>query len=625
MLDFDCGLFDNCNEDERNDCITYFDWNQKKDNNNYYTYTLNPPSGYACKQWHLVYIGSVPRELRGAVDWKDDSASHIVGPGCTTLPLLIKLANMEHQQETKTRLYWEVVPQATLLGRVFYDADGDGKVNDGDYNSGIQNLAYSCDGSYRTQNGIYVNWEEGDSPDGSNLVNTINGSASACGDSGGPPYYAVTNLAPHTGQGINWYKVFISGLPDDWEVTAITGCDAGTNLNEGSCNVNLGFGENQVWFGVRQEKGQVTGTVYDGANYSTYGPACAAEIGGESGTVISCSGGTCDDTNQTSDSSGKYSFTDLDYGAYTFSASPPNPDDQQIFACSSSTINLASSSEELNWTLMQGVSQAWWQAVIGDVHANTSADPVINSKIPSNCGEGNLTDCQAYILTNSDDDAQKGLLSYAGGSVDAGEGSNAQSSWSLKSSYEGKTTNHEFFWNLIQDHDDLTEWDGSEPTEEINYVYSTETTINLDQDWLADYDKKTVFYFSGADADNDVELNIDSDITLAEGAFIGFIVDGYVNIARDVQSLQTVIVADGIINTLGTSDHIDDPDIQLDAQGVFVSWSGFGLGRNLGFEPGTTQDNRVYPAEKFTYLPSLIFNAPSGLKKPGYTWVEVAP
>lgn len=376
-------------------------------------------------------------------------------------------------------------------------------------------------------------------------------------------------------------------------------------------------------------EGAISGTAYDVSNYPNVAAGAAACTGDTvSGVQVDCTGGSCGaGDSRTTDGSGNYSFTELDWDNYNLVASILNPEWSQVFFCnnaSTATTVTVDSNDTVtrNIGVMQGISEGWWQASSGDIHADSSGGgDNIDSAIPDTCAD--IATCNPYILANSEDDILQGLLTHTNGTIDAGEGDEAESGWELTSDYTGDLTDYDYFYSLAQDYDVLPEeeWDGEEPTEDVNYVYSDDTTIDIDQAWLSDYDKKAVFYFGGGTADNDVTLNINDNVSLASGGFVGFIVDGNVNISSDVEGFEGVIIADGriAINSTGSND-----DNQFNGQGMFIAWSGFDLNRNLGFDAGGG-DNRTSPAELFTYDPELMFSAPSALKKPNYTWVEVTP
>jgi len=76
-----------------------------------------------------------------------------------------------------------------------------------------------------------------------------------------------------------------------------------------------------------------------------------------------------------------------------------------------------------------------------------------------------------------------------------------------------------------------------------------------------------------------------------------------------VTNLQGIYVADKVIST-GTAP-------ELEAEGMFIGWEGFNFGRTMA--------SLIKPAEKFTYRPDLVLNAPPEFRKPSYLWNEVNP
>src|SRR3989344_4788998 len=120
------------------------------------------------------------------------------------------------------------------------------------------------------------------------------------------------------------------------------------------------------------------------------------------------------------------------------------------------------------------------------------------------------------------------------------------------------------------------------------------------------------------------DLNINARIMRQDkGTFLGFIVGRNINVASNVTGdpgIDGFFLADGRFSVPKVSVGYDT---QLLANGMFIAFSGFDLQRNLG--NGLSLGNPVMPAEKFTFDPSLVINAPADFLKASYSWKEIVP
>ncbi|MBU0619165.1 hypothetical protein KKD62_02935 [Patescibacteria group bacterium] len=386
----------------------------------------------------------------------------------------------------------------------------------------------------------------------------------------------------------------------------------------------------------------VAGTVYDASIYSDISSACFAlecaggdclnsiGLAGAPNVRITCSGADCgtSDNPQISASNGSYGFSALPLADYTFIASEGSSGYSEVAFCSNysqSTGNIpldtsgATVTEDL--VAFQGASESWWQAEIGDVHANGAG---IRSEIPATCGDGSFEYCHPYILRNSDDSPpQQGLVTYSDGTVNYGGGDGeAESEWVANSSYNGGQRGYDYFWQLARDEEFDDDWScgGGEPDDSRSLYTCNSADVSINAEWSA-FSGNTVIYIGGEnDEDIDYDLEINENITLDTDGFVAFIVSGDVTIAEDVTEIEAVIIADGTITVEGNG----SDDFQFHGTGSFVSWSGFSFNRNLGMN-GPGGDNRGDPAELFTYDPNIIRLAPDVLKRATYSWIEVAP
>jgi hypothetical protein len=117
-------------------------------------------------------------------------------------------------------------------------------------------------------------------------------------------------------------------------------------------------------------------------------------------------------------------------------------------------------------------------------------------------------------------------------------------------------------------------------------------------------------------------LNINANVTLTAPGFIGFIVQGNVNIDDSVTSINGLYVAGDTTNgvfTVQTNGSNGSPaDVQLTGSGIFIANEFFML-RNLG------PANAGNPGAVFTHNPRLIFDMPISLWQTIVEQQEVAP
>jgi hypothetical protein len=119
------------------------------------------------------------------------------------------------------------------------------------------------------------------------------------------------------------------------------------------------------------------------------------------------------------------------------------------------------------------------------------------------------------------------------------------------------------------------------------------------------------------------DLTINQNIDVPVGSFLAFVVQGKIDIARNVTSLEGVYISNSIITTIGSGAVAGD-DPRFFGEGMFVGWQGVTLNRNLKSAAVPLANNKN-PSETFTYRPDFIINSPEGFLKSGIEWQEVVP
>jgi hypothetical protein len=248
----------------------------------------------------------------------------------------------------------------------------------------------------------------------------------------------------------------------------------------------------------------------------------------------------------------------------------------------------------------------WWQTAGGDVGANGAGD--VTSVLPA----GSLL---SESLNSGSIDS--GLLTYNGGTVELNGGAFAIPDWRAVSHYDEFSAqypkeDYNHFETLFRatGASPLTSPLADPAPGAGEFVYLS-GTASIDTGWTVNTlgEKITVFV--------DGDLDINDDMTVDPGSFLGFVVSGEININPGVSSLQGIYIADG---TIDTGDDIATP-LQLVGEGTFVGWGDDGNGGVI-FNRKTSG---ALPAERFEYRPDLMLNAPDDFKLPRHVWREVAP
>lgn len=252
------------------------------------------------------------------------------------------------------------------------------------------------------------------------------------------------------------------------------------------------------------------------------------------------------------------------------------------------------------------VAGLWFQAIGGDIHGNSG----VASKIPLTC----VRPRGCYPFISRAQDGFNGLVS-SGGNIDPGTGDiGEEKNWYLESEpidFAGDYT-YDYFTN---------QWLGEDTTE-----LSGPDAINNIEDpgagsWRLYKTKEAQTFNSNKFNSDPIEgaivvliednLKIESNIKLAKTGFLALIVKGDINLDETVDELQGFYLADGSFNT-GTGDS------QFLGKGIFVSWSGINLERDLG------PANKYRPNALFEYWPRLLINSPELFFKSRIVWKEVA-
>lgn len=133
-------------------------------------------------------------------------------------------------------------------------------------------------------------------------------------------------------------------------------------------------------------------------------------------------------------------------------------------------------------------------------------------------------------------------------------------------------------------------------------VYYRNGDLTLSTNWTG-FTGNVVIFVHG-------DLAINTNVTVAQGSFLGFVVSGDITIDPDVTNVEGFYFTDHTITTGSSA-------TQLTLSGTFVARDGFTLGRDLADD--------TLPAEVFEYRPDFSFTAPNELRRPYRNWQETAP
>ncbi len=345
--------------------------------------------------------------------------------------------------------------------------------------------------------------------------------------------------------------------------------------------------------------------------------------GNIAGTVYLDNGNTCSTSSPTMDGVSVVLdslTTDVSgpAGAYSFVAQMSAPHDLSVsipagyicangtncgpYPCSISGV-VSPSTRNFFITANRG---AWWQAMGGGVYAgSTAGGTTISSTIPSSVAAANR-----YLVLPGGGGTAALVMRATGDAPSVGEGEVSEDLWSAKSSYKGKKMDYAFFgaqMGLLRNQ--VSDWGGSGLNQQAgdsrDFWYSDPPggSATISNPWDVDVNEQYVVFVDG-------DLNIDANITVADGGFLAFIVNGDVSVGSSVTDLQGIFISDNDFIT-------ESGATQLDVRGTVVAWGTTSFGRDLG------TGNISSPAEKFTYRPDFLTNMPNKMKSFVMQWEEV--
>lgn len=267
------------------------------------------------------------------------------------------------------------------------------------------------------------------------------------------------------------------------------------------------------------------------------------------------------------------------------------------FACQGSTATYTTQGESLKrdfgfWKVYGG----WFQGVGGDVYGGAG----ISDNIP-----GGVPAAQRYLILR-DANSQDGLVYHKSGTIDLGTFPGltvSVSGWNATSGFSGDRQDYGYWVSKMGIYA-KTAWGGSgKPAYAPGtngfqiYTYSGTATINFSPA----VGEKMIFLING---DVNVTGNVTVPKTPGSPSFLAVIAKGTINFDKAMASAQGLWVG----NAINVQSWNNGADSQFLGEGSFVGWNSVVLSRDRGAL------NNSGPAEKFTFRPDLIINAPEPME-----------
>ncbi len=370
--------------------------------------------------------------------------------------------------------------------------------------------------------------------------------------------------------------------------------------------------------------GQMTGTFFDASDLS----ACPADPQTLAGSLKIPGGtislfGTANYGPYTTDATGRYTTapTLLSPGTYLLLVNPGSSTFVTVpkFSCQGTALTLLGSDPACLtqpcetapatthdfgfWKVYGG----WWQALGGSVFGGAG----IASNIPGTIPAG-----EQYLILQ-DANLQDGLAQIGTGTINLGTNPGASisvSGWNAASSYSGDNADYDYFMAKSGSYP-RTAWNGTSkpayvPTNGFQtYTHTGNPTIN----WSPAVGEKVIYLIEG-----NVTVSGDIVVPTSSPSFLAVIASGSITFDTNVTNVDGWWVGSSLnfpcVDTTPLDGTCDKTDVQFVGNGSFVGWNAITLSRDQG---GV---NNTIPAEKFTFRPDLLINAPESMSIAKYIW-----
>lgn len=266
------------------------------------------------------------------------------------------------------------------------------------------------------------------------------------------------------------------------------------------------------------------------------------------------------------------------------------------------TLSSITSPSSTNYFYLTPRREAWWQAVGASVYAEGD----VRSELPT----------ASLKLIETGAGGAVGALMRSTGTVDTGVGTVSTPGYSATTEYQGKLMNYDYFAahmgvtpNTINDWAvDTMSKPANDPDKVFYYINPSGSEASVSTPWTVSAGESYVIFVNG-------DLRIASNIAVANGGFLAFIVNGSVRVSPAVTDVAGIYVIDSTLSTESNG----GTDVAANFQGSVVAWGGVNLGRDL------VAGNLNQAGEKFTYRADLLNNMPDSMKVFALKWEEVVP
>lgn len=266
------------------------------------------------------------------------------------------------------------------------------------------------------------------------------------------------------------------------------------------------------------------------------------------------------------------------------------------------TLTSVANPSTTNYFYLTPRREAWWQVVGGSVYSGGS----VRSELPQ----------AGTSLIESGAGGELGALMRASGTLDIGVGEVSSAGYSVQTQYKGRTMNYDYFAahmgvtpNTINDWAaDTMNKPANNPNKNFYYQRPSGSEASVTTPWTVATGESYVIFVNG-------DLRIASNITVEQGGFLAFVVNGAVRVSPAVTNIAGLYVVDGVLSTESNG----MVDVPVEFQGSVVAWGGVNFGRDL------VADNLSQAGEKFVYRPDLLTNMPDSMKVFSLKWEEVVP
>lgn len=294
-------------------------------------------------------------------------------------------------------------------------------------------------------------------------------------------------------------------------------------------------------------------------------------------------------------------------------------------------------------------NSGWWQIQNAHVYAGNTTGNVLLTKVPVDTCTVSAT-CEPFLIRRDDSDLEEsaGVAVTGGGTVDTTDENGDQTGYVTDRSTQmyatgttlgSATENYDYFYRLysmgLSPADDFASSpdNAQKPTgaPANGRAYFRSGNLTVAEPWTVAAGESYVIFVSGnltlSDTTNAAQL-----ITVEEGGFLAFIVQGNITVAQNVgnradlddttPNVEGVYIANGTfqVNSKGEASGGDERFV---GAGTFVGWGGVTLSRDYSDGGNRKAENNTRPAEMFVYRPDLIINTPERMAQPRYVWQEV--